>query len=57
MPKQYPRVLREREREVRLVLEHRVDYAAEWEAIGSIVTRLGIGSAKALRKWVPPGRG
>jgi hypothetical protein len=41
MPKQYPRDLRERA--VRLVLEHRGDYATEWEAIVSIATKLGIG--------------
>lgn len=50
MPKQYPRDLRERA--VRLVLEHRGDYATEWEAIGSIASKLGIGSAETLRKWV-----
>ncbi|MEU4483210.1 transposase, partial [Micromonospora sp. NPDC023966] len=50
MPKQYPRDLRERA--VRLVLEHRGDYASEWEAIGSIATKLGIESAETLRKWV-----
>ena len=50
MPKQYPRDLRDRA--VRLVLEHRGDYATEWEAIGSIAAKLGIGSAETLRKWV-----
>jgi transposase len=50
MPKQYPRDVRERA--VRLVLEHRGDYATEWEAIGSIAAKLGIGSAETLRKWV-----
>jgi transposase len=50
MPKQYPRDLRDRA--VRLVLEHRGDYATEWEAIGSIASKLGIGSAETLRKWV-----
>jgi transposase len=50
MPKQYPRDLRDRA--VRLVLEHRADYATEWEAIGSIASKLGIGSAETLRKWV-----
>ncbi len=50
MPKQYPRDLRDRA--VRLVCEHRADYATEWEAIGSIARKLGIGSAETLRKWV-----
>jgi transposase len=50
MPKQYPRDLRERA--VRLLLEHRGDDGTEWEAIGSIAARLGIGSAETLRKWV-----
>ena len=50
MPKQYPRDLRDRA--VRLVREHRVDYGTEWEAIGSIAAKLGIGSAETLRKWV-----
>ncbi|SCG74816.1 transposase [Micromonospora inositola] len=50
MPRQYPRDLRERA--VRLVLEHRGDYGTEWEAIGSIAAKLGIGSAETLRKWV-----
>lgn len=50
MPKQYPRDLRDRA--VRLVCEHRADYGTEWEAIGSIAKKLGIGSAETLRKWV-----
>jgi len=50
MPKQYPRDLRHRA--VRLVREHRGDYETEWEAIGSIATKLEIGSAETLRKWV-----
>ena len=50
MPKQYPRDLRDRA--VRLVCEHRGDYGTEWEAIGSIAKKLGIGSAETLRKWV-----
>ena len=33
-------------------MEHRGDYATEWEAIGSVATKLGIGSAETLRKWV-----
>jgi len=47
MPKQYPRDLRDRA--VRLVCEHRADYGTEWEAIGSIAKKLGIGSAETLR--------
>jgi transposase len=50
MPKAYPRELRERA--VRMVLDHRADYDTEWEAIGSIAKKLGIGSAETLRKWV-----
>jgi transposase len=50
MPKQYPKDLRDRA--VRLVREHRADYGTEWEAIGSIAKKLGIGSAETLRKWV-----
>lgn len=50
IPKQYPRDLRDRA--VRLVHEHRADYGTEWEAIGSIAAKLGIGSAEMLRKWV-----
>ncbi|WP_196922394.1 IS3 family transposase [Micromonospora vinacea] len=50
MPKQYPKDLRDRA--VRLVREHRGDYGTEWEAIGSIAAKLGIGSAETLRKWV-----
>lgn len=34
------------------VLEHRGDYGTEWEAIGSIAAKLGIGSAETLRRWV-----
>ena len=50
MPKQYPRELRERA--VRMVIDHRADYETEWEAIGSIARKLGIGSAETLRKWL-----
>ena len=41
-----------RERAVRLVIEQREEYASEYEAIASIATKLGIGSAETLRKWV-----
>ena len=46
MPKQYPKD--RRDRAVRLVREHRGDYGTEWEAIGSIAKKLGIGSAETL---------
>uniref|UniRef100_UPI000375FA47 transposase n=1 Tax=Actinopolymorpha alba TaxID=533267 RepID=UPI000375FA47 len=41
-----------RERAVRMVAEHRDDYGSEFEAIKSIASKLGIGSAETLRKWV-----
>jgi transposase-like protein len=40
-----------RERAVRMVLDHRGDYASEWEAIRSIAEKIGC-SAEALRTWV-----
>lgn len=48
----YPRELRERA--VRLVAEavDRGDYGSEFEAIRTIATKLGIGSAETVRKWV-----
>ena len=38
-------------RAVRLVCEHRDDYATEWAAMKAISARLGM-SAETLRKWV-----
>jgi len=35
-----------------MVAESRVDYASEFEAIKSVASKLGIGSAETLRKWV-----
>src|SRR3954453_12921005 len=49
-PSSYPRELRERA--VGMVAESRVDYASEFEAIKSVASKLGIGSAETLRKWV-----
>lgn len=51
-PSKYPRELRERA--VRLVAESVAEdrYPSEFEAIRTISTRLGIGSAETLRKWV-----
>ena len=40
-----------RERAVRMVQEHRGEYASEWEAIRSIAEKIGC-SAEALRTWV-----
>jgi len=40
-----------RERAVRMVFEHRDQYASQWEAIGSIAAKIGC-SAETLRKWV-----
>lgn len=50
MPKQYPRELRERA--VRLVIEHRGEYATEYAAMRSIAAKLGIATAETLRQWV-----
>src|SRR4051794_32406546 len=49
-PSSYPRELRERA--VGMVAESRVDYASEFEAIKSVASKLGIGSAETLRTWV-----
>lgn len=40
-----------RERAVRLVLDHRGDYASQWEAIASIAAKIGC-TAETLRRWV-----
>src|SRR3954462_249812 len=40
-----------RERAVRMVLEHSVDHASQWEAIGSIAAKIGC-TAETLRKGV-----
>ena len=40
-----------RERAVRMVFEHRGDYASEWEAMGSIASKIGC-TTETLRKWV-----
>ena len=40
-----------RERAVRMVFEHRGDYASEWEALGSIAPKIGC-TAETLRKWL-----
>ena len=46
----YPPELRERA--IRLVAEVRPDYPSDWPAIVAVASRLGIGSAETLRKWV-----
>ena len=40
-----------RERTVRMVFEHRGEYASEWEAMRSIASKIGC-TAETLRKWV-----
>ncbi len=40
-----------RERAVRMLFEHRGEYASEWEAMGSIASKIGC-TAETLRKWV-----
>jgi transposase len=49
-PSSYPLELRQRA--VRMVAESKVDYGSEFEAIQAVATKLGIGSAETLRKWI-----
>jgi transposase len=49
MPKQYDD--QARAKAVRLVLDHRGDYASEYEAIKAIAGRLGM-NPETLRKWI-----
>ncbi len=49
MPKQYD--AQTRAKAVRLVQDHRGDYASEYEAMKTIGARLGI-NAETIRKWV-----
>ncbi len=49
-PSSYPLELRQRA--VRMVAESKADYGSEFEAITAVATKLGIGSAETLRKWV-----
>jgi len=46
----YPPELRERA--VRMIAESRGDHASEWEAMGSVASKLGIGTTETVRKWV-----
>lgn len=45
----YPAELRERA--MRMVQEHRGEYASDWAAISSIATKLGM-TPETLRKWM-----
>jgi transposase len=38
-----------------MVAEVRPDYPSDWPAICAVASRLGIGSAETLRKWVRQG--
>ena len=49
-PSSYPAELRQRA--VQMVAESKADYASEYEAIQAVATKLGIGTAETLRKWV-----
>ena len=40
-----------RERAIRIVLDHREQYASQWEAIRSVAEKIG-GSPETLRHWV-----
>jgi transposase len=40
-----------RERAVRLLLEHQGEHGSQWQAIGSIASKIGC-TAETLRKWV-----
>ena len=40
-----------KERAVRMLQEHRCDYGSEWQAMGSIASKIGC-TRETLRKWV-----
>ena len=48
--KHYPPELRERA--VRMVAEVAPEYPSQWAAIEAVATKLGVGSAETLRKWM-----
>lgn len=49
-PSEYPPELRDRA--VRMVGEVRPGYPSEWAAINAVASKLGIGTAETLRKWL-----
>lgn len=48
--RRYPLELRERA--VRMVADSRPDHGSEWEAMTSVASKLGVGSAETIRHWV-----
>ena len=40
-----------RERAVRMVFEHQIEYSSQWQAVVSIATKIGC-TPETLRKWV-----
>jgi len=48
-PTRYPQEIRERA--VRMVIDHRKEYASEWAAVGSIAGKFGM-TPETLRQWL-----
>jgi transposase len=52
MSRKSPYPLELRQRAVRMVAEVRSNYETEFAAIKAVASKLGIGSAESLRKWI-----